>query len=95
MPSASQSPATEKDAFEWIERKTRQKRLRYRLYTGGTRRLGQVLEIPMWIDVRDAWEMATKMQQIENSWNNRRVRPDLQIFLVPAGRPLTSTKRKA
>jgi hypothetical protein len=88
MTTVSEELDHELELFAWLERKARQRGLKLKIYGEGGKYYGHILELPVWIDVKDVWKKARTLQVIEDSWNNRRKKPAITVFLVPAAKPV-------
>lgn len=49
---------------------------------------GEYVKIPVAMRLRNAWDKANRLQEIEDSWNNRAARRFPRLVIIPAEAPL-------
>jgi len=77
------------EVTDWLRAEAERLGLRVTLLTDEATMWGGWLYLPTHIDgVADAYDNALKLQQLEDTWNDRDPQPDPPLFLVPAKDPL-------
>lgn len=77
------------EVADWLRSQAEKLGLRVTLLTDDATMRGGWLYLPTHIDsVVDAYDNALKLQQLEDTWNDRDPQPDPPLFLVPAKDPL-------
>lgn len=77
------------EVTDWLRAQAERLGLRVTLLTDEATMWGGWLYLPTHIDgVADAYDNALKLQQLEDTWNDRDPQPDPPLFLVPAKDPL-------
>ncbi len=88
---ANSSPALEISTFstrsQWLNRQAKTLNVQVTLFPDSARQEKEWLYLPVSVDgAANAYERASKLQDLEDSWNEQEPRPEPQIFLMPAGR---------
>lgn len=77
------------EIYDWLNGQAERLGLRVTLLTDEARMQSGWLYLPTHIDgVADAYDNALKLQQLEDTWNDRDPQPEPPLFLVPAKDPL-------
>lgn len=77
------------EVTDWLRAQAESLGLRVTLLTDQATMRSGWLYLPTHIDgVADAYDNALKLQQLEDTWNDRDPQPDPPLFLVPAKDPL-------
>ena len=77
------------EVADWLRAQAEKLGLRVTLLVDEATMRGGWLYLPTHIDgVADAYDNALKLQQLEDTWNDRDPQPDPPLFLVPAKDPL-------
>jgi hypothetical protein len=77
------------EVYEWLRVQAEKLGLRVLLLTGEAGLQNGWLYLPVHIeDVTDAYDNALKLQQLEDTWNDRDPQPETPLFLIPAKDPL-------
>ena len=78
-----------KEIHDWLQVQAERLGLRVSLLADEARLKSGWLYLPAHIEgVTDAYDNALKLQQLEDTWNDRDPQPDPPLFLVPAKDPL-------
>ena len=83
MAPQKQKQYTENDALDWVEQTAKRRRWRLQLHRQLARRDGDYLYLPAHLPLKDAYLKAQRLQEIEDSWNNRTPLPIPRLVLVP------------
>ena len=84
-------PTTEmyQEVYEWLKSRAEELGLRVSLLTDEAMLRSGWLYLPVHIEgVTDAYDDATKLQRLEDTWNDRDPQPQPPLFLIPAKDPL-------
>ena len=76
---------TRDEIYEWLEREAKKRRIHALFHKELARQDNGFLSIPVYIqDVLDAYDKASRLQELEDAWNNQEPEPSYQLLLVPA-----------
>ncbi len=77
------------EIYEWLQTQAEELGLHVSLQTEKAMLVSGWLYLPVYIEnVTDAYDNALKLQQLENTWNDREPQPEPPLFLIPAKHPL-------
>lgn len=77
------------EVYDWLHSQAEKLGLHISLLTDEAKLQSGWLYLPVHIeDVVDAYDNALKLQQLEDTWNDREPQPEPPLFLVPAKDPL-------
>jgi hypothetical protein len=80
---------SQQEIYEWLHVQAEKLGLRVSLLTEKAMLVSGWLYLPVRIEnFVDAYDNALKLQQLEDTWNDRDPQPDLPLFLIPAKDPL-------
>lgn len=75
--------------YEWLREQAERLGLHVVLLTSDARLKSEWLYLPVYVeDAADAYDNALKLQQLEDTWNDREPRPEPPLFLIPAKNPV-------
>lgn len=88
MPTTQLAP-NQQEIYDWLRDEAERIGLHVTMLPEKASLQNGWLYLPMHIDgVVDAYDNALKLQQLEDSWNDRDPQPELPLFLVPEKDPL-------
>ena len=74
--------------YQWLRDAAARRNLRLELFPKWATQDGNVLAIPADLpEVSRVHEWASRLQDLEDSWNNRKPKPSILVFLVPSAAP--------
>lgn len=78
---------TQEEIYQWLNRQAKTLNVQVTLFPDSARQEKEWFYLPVSVDgAANAYERASKLQDLEDSWNEQEPRPEPQIFLMPAGR---------
>jgi len=81
--------SSREEIYEWLRAQSERLGLKVSLLTDDAMLLSGWLYLPMRIEgVIDAYDNALKLQQLEDTWNDRDPQPAPPLFLIPAKDPV-------
>ena len=73
--------------YDWLQDAARQHHVQATFHRQLVREDGGWYYVPVHIaDVLDAYDKASVLQDIENSWNDQEPTPDHQVLLIPSAK---------
>lgn len=72
--------------ISFLNDETKKRRWRIRILRDGYRRQGEYLSLRTAMPLKDAWEKAKRLQELEDTWNKSAARKP-RITLIPASTP--------
>jgi len=78
---------TQEEIYQWLNRQAKTLNVQVTLFPDSARQEEEWLYLPVSVDgAANAYDRASKLQDLEDSWNEQEPRPEPQIFLMPAGK---------
>ena len=75
------------ELFVWLNQQLRERGLKGHVYQQISKQDRGWYYVPLYIEMRDAYDKATLMQQIEDAWEARDSKPGTKLRLRPASAP--------
>lgn len=78
---------TPEEVYRWLREKAAAQNIGAKIYEEQARKEGRLLIIPVFVagDL-DAFDFASQLQDLEDSWNNQEPKPEWHVILRPAAR---------
>lgn len=70
--------------LQWLDAELEKRNLKARVHSSLIRQDGQWYYVPVYVDIRDAYDKATILQEIEDDWEEQQVQPGQNLLLIPA-----------
>src|SRR5581483_4629045 len=87
MPRTVQKRLSPEDVYDWLRAEAEARHIKARIYTHLAKQEGKFLHLPVFIEGDlDAYEFASRLQDLESAWNDQEPKPDWLLWLIPAAK---------
>ena len=71
---------------EWLEKALAKRPYASKVHKQVIREDGDWYYVPVYVDMKNAYDKATLLQEIEDEWEEQAVQPGRNLLLIPAAR---------
>ena len=74
------------DIDTWLRAEAKRRKIHAQIHMKQGELKSGWLYIPVYIEEGDAYDKASRLQDLEDSWNDREPKPEPKVLLVPAAK---------
>lgn len=87
MPKTVHKRLSPEDVYDWLRAEAEARHINANIYTHLARQEGKFLHLPVFIEgALDAYEFASRLQDLESAWNDQEPKPEWLLWLIPAAK---------